>query len=428
MQTLITIIKQKILLLAKSLSLLGLALAQVGFAAEISVENNLKVLTQHSDNIELTPENEKSLQGRTVRPSIVTKIADGTWDTSLSVDLSFNNFNRSEYDSDDQFVTLSANKRTERQQFGLIVNATRDSTRTSEQDTSGVVSNSAIRREVYAVSPRWSYNLSEKTYISADARISETEYKSQRFTNYDYDSLSLSVNRFINDKFRFTVQLRGTDYQPDERVTNYFNFFDLGTKSESKSYGAEIGGEYTFNEKWTVNGLVGSTYTDQEYTIRDPQGACDIPNPDFVPQACDIEDFSGSSLTADVSANWTGEQNELTMSYSINNQPSSQGYEVEYERYQFNWRYKHSDRSTWISTLKYGSNNAVDTSAASIDPRNNNRDFGSVDLSYVHRLTKTINLNMRYGYRWQDRELSIDSAESDTISLGINYTPTKSIW
>ena len=413
-----------------SLIIIGLV-SHASLAAEYSLENSLKVSAYHNDNIQLVPVNGKSLHGRTVRPAMVAKVAGDTWDAALDVDLSFNNFNRSEYDSDDQDVTVAARKQTERHTFSIDVNAVRDSTRTSEQDTSGIVTNSAVRRENYSVSPRWNYLLSDRNSISINGSVTEAEYKSERFTDYDYDSVILSWNHTLEENLQLTLQLTGTMYEPDERISIVFGFFEVGSKTESTSYGAQLGGEYSISENWSINSLVGSTYTDQEYIIRDPQGVCTNPflvDQGLTPGICNIEDFSGNNLTADVSTNWANENFEMSLGYSIRNQPSSQGYEIEYERFTALMRYRINQKNSINLDFTYGINDALDNSVADVDPRNSNRDFSNAKFAYEYRLAEEWRLKTSYGYKWQDRETNISDADSHSIQIGISYQPTMSMW
>ncbi|ARN74079.1 hypothetical protein BST96_08065 [Oceanicoccus sagamiensis] len=371
------------------------------------------------------------MQGRTVAPSVNASVEGDTWEARLNTDLTFNNFNRSEYDSDDQDVTLVLNKRTEIHYFRLEANAVRDSTRTSEQDTSGIVTNSAIRRESEQVSPQWSYTIDDLNSVLFVASVSETEYKSNRFTNYDYDSLRMDWTRVIQENLRLTMRLNSSQYKPEERVFNYLNAFELGTRSESTSYGAQLGADYSLSENWSLNGFLGSTQTDQEYFLSDPGDACNNPILEQIglrPSVCDTKDFSSSDLTADISIDWSGERMKANFKYSIQNQPSSQGYEIEYERYSAAWKYLINRRSTFDAQINYGVNQALDSSLSEIVARNNNRDFGGAKLSYNHSLTERWGLGASYQYQWQDRDGIPGDAESHTIQIAINYSPTDLVW
>ena len=400
-------------------------------AAEYSLESGLKVSARHNDNIKLTADEKTSLQGRVVEPRLRAKVAGEAWDTSLDVDLKFNNFNNERYDSDDQFVIWVVNKKTERHVLSLNTDITRDSTRTSELDTSGIVTNFAVRREQYSVSPAWRYNVNDRNYVTLFGNISRTEYRDDRFSDYDYNSTGVTWTNIVEENIQLTLRLTGTLYEPDERAINYLGEFELGSKAESTSYSGQIEGVYSFAENWFINSLIGSTYTDQTYSVRDPQDACNnsiLESLDLIPGICALDDFSSSELMADISFSWSNERSEANVGYSISNQPSSQGYEVEHERYTAFVKYNTSKNSYVYLRINYGTNTAVDTSVSSIDVQNSNRDLGGASVVYDYRFAESWKINAGYRYRWQERETDVDDAESNTILITINYQPTKSTW
>ena len=402
-----------------------------GHAAEYSLENVLKVTATHNDNIELLSTGGRSIQGQTIESKIIGKVAGAAWDSSLNLDLSLNTFNLSEYDSDDQIVTWSMNKKTELQTFGLNLNAIRDSTRTSEQDTSGLVTNSAVIREVYSVAPKWTYSVSDRSYISVNAKISETKYGSDRFTNFNYDSINVNFTRDLDDKTRIAVKLSGSDYRSEEQASLYLGTFELGIKTESASYGVQVGAESSLTEAWSLSGFIGSTYTEKIYQLRDPDNACNAPaleSLNLKPSICSNENFRSSNFTADLSTSWSGERSGLQLSYSIQNQPSSQGYEVESELVRVDWNYNMTEKGLFKSRLKYGTNRTAGSSGVDIGSINNNRDFASADINYIYRVTKHLNFDIKYMYRWQDRKSLLGDADSNAVSIGINYQPIKSNW
>ena len=428
---------QRMLLLVVLPSLLTSSLAR---AAEYSLQKGINVFANHNDNIRLTPTAPISLSGQSLQSTALAKIADANWDISLDADLRFNSFNRSEFDSDDQTVALAGNRETERQTFSLEAEVVRDSTRTSELEStgSGLVSNLAERRVQYVVQPQWTYLVTARNFVAVSGSFSQANYAGLQFTDYTYDSLRIAWTRVINENLRLTVAANGALYSPDSRTTTVAGVppftapsFNVSTEIESESAGLQVGGEYAITENWSVSGLAGSTYTNQDYELVDPGGAC---SNQFLalfgrtPGACSLEDSDSNDLVADVSMLWSGERNEINLGYSIQNQPSNQGYEVEYERYSVSWNYRTTEKSRFRLSVEYGSNEAVDVSVSLIDPSNSNRDFGNATASYRWRVNENWRFNARYRYAWQDREQALGDAESNSIEIGVSYEPTKSIW
>lgn len=396
-------------------------------ALEYSVQPMVSATATHNDNIRLTPSDHLSLQGREVRTRAAGKVASENWMAELELDLKFNSFNRSEYDSDDQFLDLKLNKNTERQNYGLNAGITRDSTRTSEVDTSGNVGIGAERRELYSFNPYWSGSVDDRNRISLQGGVTEVQYGTARFTDYQYYSLYAGWDTTLDEDLRLNVQLSATNYQPDSRPATYGTSYS----ADSTGLGVQVGGEYKMTEQFTINALVGSTETEQEYSIGDPLDACQDPflaSFGLTPDVCALRDYKDRNFTTDISLDWRGERSYLSIGYTIENQPSSQGYEVESEQFNLDGKYRVSEKGNLTLVMLVGRREAVDVSASAIDPTNSNRDFANSTITYSHKVTENWRVNAIYGYRWQDREIATDDAESHTVKLGIEYQPTKSIW
>lgn len=411
------------------------------FGLEYSLQPAVEARATHNDNIRLSPVDPISLQGREVRTSLESQVAAETWQTVFNVDLRFNNFNREEFDSDDQFVDFNFNKDGERQSFGFTSNVTRDSTRTSEEDTTGVVGVEAQRRERYAVSPYWSYQVTDINRLSINGSFSRQKYDTgdTRYADYDYSVLGASWFTVVNEKLTLQLNVAATEYETDPREASlYISGIQLFIPDSeyivnSKGTQVRIGGDYSFSENLTLNMLVGTVKTNQEYEVKDnPPGIC---SPGIfiiafnVPATqCQIEDFDDNSLTGELNLKGEGERSRWEIGYSIANEPTSRGYEVESEEVSANWRYDVTERSRLDFRLLYGQVKAVDEVTAAIDANGANRDFVNTSVEYMYKVTETWRVFSDFRYRWQDRESAVDSAESYAVILGVRYMPTKSIW
>lgn len=397
---------------------MSIILAPFCYGVEYAAEPSLRVITSHSDNVRLAVSDETSLQGREFIPGLLLQASELDWRVSLDTDLTFNNYNRGEFDSDDQSVTLDAIKATERQRFSFRANSTRDSTRTSELDTTGIVTD-AVRRELYSFAPQWSYQVSDRSEVTVLGSISEVSFKDDEFTDYSYDVLQVIWNSTINEAVKASVQLTGTQYEPDAQLV----FSQLSRESTSDAVQLQVGGDYQITEKLSINALVGSAYTDRQFTFNDPEGICNL-FPDF----CDVEDFSDANLTTNVAMQWDGSRNDLSVEYSIQNTPSSQSVEIESERVKLDWTYYVSSKSNLKTEISYSTNESVGLSRQEQQINNVNREFGNVSLGYSYRVAKEWRVFARGTYRWQDREINPGQAEANEIRLGIDYKPTKFVW
>lgn len=409
-------------------TLITVAMSSGSWCARYSLESDLGVSLRHNDNIRFSPTKKESLHGYTTNPRFKAEVEDGNWGASLDVDMTFGRFNREEYNSDDQVILLEANKNTERHYLSVTGRRVRDSTRTSEADTSGIVTASAERREYNSISPSWTFLATGHNTLTVNSTYSQTEYYTDDFVDSRYKKVGISWNRKFDSDTRVTIRLTGAANSPDERQIKYLGFFDIGTTVESTSYGLQVGGNYLVTENLILSGLVGSTRSEQKYKLRDPQGACRILVDALKPGQCRLEDYDVTNFVADLSATWKHERGATNISYSMQNNPSSQGYEVRYERYRLGWNYKLNEKSDFKLGFNYGTNKVLNDAIASVDSDSINRDYRGVSVGYHYRITDNWKINSNYSYKWQNKDNVKALAESNSIILGINYQPTMSSW
>lgn len=416
-------------------------------AVEYSVQPSVQAQATHEDNIRLTPNDPISLQGTEVVTSLESRAAGETWQAELGLELDFNSYNRSEYDSDDQYIDFNLNKITERQNFGIRTNVVRDSTRTSEIETSGQIGLKAVRRESYTVNPYWSYSLDQVNRVSIEGALYAVDYSGDdsQFTDYDYSTLSASWFSVLSESFTLQVNAVGTSFESDPRpgtATLPVGVFEAGEYDVSTdSVQLQVGGEYTFSEQLSFNALVGTTDTKQQYNVG-PANACvstSIPGggiylftvnvgPILNPDQCFLRDYSDESVTGEVGLSWKGERYTLKADYTIKNEPVSRGYEIQSDKARIIWNYKLSKVNDLGVNFLYGKHEAVDVSATAINADVSNRDFINANVNYRHRLTEDWLVVANAGYRWQDRDAVPGEAESYILRLGVTYKPTRSIW
>lgn len=429
-------------------SCLALSMMSPAFGLEYTLQPEVQARATHEDNIRLTPTDPISLQGREVIASVESQAAGETWQAALDIELDFNSYNRDEYDSDDQLMGLNFNKNTERQNFGIRGKVIRDSTRTSEIETSGQIGLKARRRESYSVTPYWSYLVNSSNKVSIEGSLYTVDYAgdNSQFTDYDYNTVSASWFTAVNESLTLQFNVVDTAFETDlvsasiyvpalnsiESLGEYGAYYHV----ESDGLQLQVGGEYRLTEQFVLTGLVGKTSTEQRYVV-EPASACgtgvvvgaSLLGPVYArPDQCALDDYDESSVTGELGVSWSGERSTLSALYSIKNEPVSRGYEIESEKARLNWKYRLSKLNHFELKFLYGQTEAVDISATALNPEVSNRDFINANLIYRHRLTETWNFRAEGAYRWQERETTLGDAESYLIKLGITYRPVESIW
>lgn len=423
--------KNSVVLLVASLLSSGLA------AVEYSSQSELQVSTQYDDNARLSYDDPINLFGYSVKPKVDWQAKEEHWNVKAVADLRFNNYDLQEWNSDDQYLTFAGSYQTERQSFGLNTSAIKDSTRTSEYDTSGRIGFSAERREQLIIAPSWAYLLTGRNQLSLQVSGSNTEYDSDNYTDYKYLSGQGGWTYIFNEDVRFTFNLTYSDYKPDYRGP-----FDIGlpgltvfsglAASRTKSVGYLVGGEYAFTEQLTITGNIGSTEGDSKYTLIEiPNGNVDCQayeNANLPLPACNIEDYKSTNLQGDVSLDYLGERNKLKLGVSLQNQPTSNGYVMQYLRVSVDWVYQLSEKSKFSTYLSGGENKSIDEETAAVGTANPNRNFANVILVYNYRFMENWHLSTTAKYHWQEYESLAGHASASGVSLGITYRPTKKFW
>ena len=139
----------------RPLALIALLVATAAAnAAEYTAGYRVSMDGEHDDNVRLVEQNAQSISGASIAPGL--KLGYRTADVTATLDtkLNFAAYDESAYDSNDQRLQFDVTKTTPRNEFGLQAGMNRDSTRTSELEDTGRVSDEATRHEDYWFSPR----------------------------------------------------------------------------------------------------------------------------------------------------------------------------------------------------------------------------------------------------------------------------------
>jgi hypothetical protein len=407
-------------------------------AAEYSVESELKVTAQHNDNIRLEVDEPLSIFGETINPSVTLQARTEQWATSLNTDLRFSKFNRPGFDSDDQYVTLATQRTGEKSSFSLTANGTHDTTRTSEEFDSGRFTNE--RRKSYSLAPAWNYMLTDKQQLSLSANLSTVDYSADNFTGYDNGQAFAEWSYSYTESLRFFVRANASRYKADSR-TQQVQFFRVGQfqpdvieqtlATQSDGLGIQLGANYQFTENLSLYGLIGASDTDTEYEISDEFDACNLTAniPDYVLRGfCDLEDQNSTTQLIDTNLSWEQQNYTLSVGYSVQAQPSSNGALLESEQATVKWNYNLSEKNRIFVNGDWGDNQSINEGDDQNQTLNNDREYYSASLGYRYRLTEHWFLGAEARYRYQDSEIVQGNAESIVGKLSISYRPKKLAW
>lgn len=406
-------------------------------AVEYSSDIKVRLAGTYEDNARLSYENKINLYGSTATTEAGFEARENNWQIQSNLKLDFTKLNEDSYNSNDQYLTVGVGRQSERQDLKLSVITIRDSTRTSEIDTSGNIGLRAERRENLAITANWSYMVNDRSRVSLTASTSENEYKGSDYTGYKNFSSEGGWTYTIDETKSIALSLVYSDYVPDDRNIvvgqlglNPETFYFTGVyQNTTESVGWLIKGEYSFTEKLVFYGNIGSTKSMAKYSFQE------IPNPitgvdcsfyedsDLPQSVCILENYESENLAGEVSLSYKGEKNTVTVDATVNNQPTNNGNVMRYFRASVHWE-NQLDKKNYISiNLDAGENKAIDEKVSSGE-----REFATITAGYLHRITSEMDLKLQAMHRWQYREGQSGNVNSDGVTLSIMYAPEKNIW
>ncbi|MEE8059770.1 MAG: hypothetical protein V3T17_18360, partial [Pseudomonadales bacterium] len=403
-------------------------------------ESALKVTAQHDDNINLEVTNQDSVYGETINPSAKLQMKTETWVTSIDTDLRFTDFNRRGYDSDDQYVDLLTRWSGEKSSFSLSGNATHDTTRTSEAEDSGRFSNE--RRKFYSLASSWSYAITDRNTLAISANLSMADYRDERYTGYDNAQIYTEWTHIYTENVNFFLRANVSEYESDGRTQN-FTFVNLSLLNppaqqfeqtyitKTAGSGFQLGANYLLTEQLTLFGLFGSSENDSKYEVSDEFDLCNLTATEsgwIARGACTLEDQSAKTKTIETNVSWKQERQTLTAGYTVQTQPSSNGYVTEAEAVTLNWHYQLSEKNSLNTTARWGENKALEVPDEQLQTNRSNREYNTATVAYSHQLTENWSVSASFHYRYQDRGSDDSAAEATGGRIAITYRPQTKQW
>ncbi len=400
----------------------SLLLSGMAMATDYSLEGVVRYNAGHDDNLQLSEQPDSSLSQTTSGRLNFSGASEQT-QAGIDAQLWMRRYNSSGFDSDDQAITTHLAHRSERNQWSLDFSAIRDSTLTSELLDSGRLE-SAERHEQYAVTPGWSYQLSEKDLLSLQGSYVISSYSGESYTDYDYWQTQLLWTHSLTERLRAFVSFDHSDYQ--SQALQYPDSQTYATASTEN--GLQVGGDYQLSENISASLLVGKSRSENDVQIGDPLNYCarfsGTPQQVFFP-LCALQDTETSLATYKGSIAFTRERSQFSLSASRGTEPSSNGYVQQTDQANLAWQHRAFEQGTIRLSATFGKTDASDDrSSRSREPA---RDFLFTTLSYTHTLSEEWSIDFSYRYRTQKYETS-DRVESNAGFAGISWTPRSRHW
>jgi len=298
----------------------------------------------------------------------------------------------SDFDLNSDNVLLNAKssfKVTENNLFRLNGIYSKDTTLTSEIDSTGITQENIIRNTL-SINPEWTYNLSSSTSIITDYSHSNVSYDQKNlslrnFSDYTSDTASIELSHYWNNSLR-----------------SYTNFnaliVDLGGLSLTNYYNANAGLDYKFSETWDSSIEIGIYNSNSEAHSDGATVKTTATGPLFLFKT--RKSFETSSIDA-------GYSRKAVVRGSGGISLSDQGY-LRYSK-QLSDKYKIAFNASYsdISGFSSISRNASTTYSA------------GASTSWL--ISPQFNLTLSYRYTTREAKINNTTADSNAAFLFLNY-------
>ena len=374
-----------------------------GQAAEWKIDPTIRLRAGYNDNIRLTTRNEQSSSEITFSPGAVFSVE--TPRSGLSGDLRFTIrrfLDESNLNDNNVRLGIDSFHRMERSEVGLGLDLIRDTTLDSQLEETGVVFG-RVNRFLKRASPRWSYNLSERTRLDTNYSFTDVSYakSSSGFVDYTSHNARLSVNRVVNERLFATATLGSTLTNNDNDVQSTYSYLQGGAS-------------YQFSEASSASLFVGLRRTGSEFKRRVPifAGQRLI---GFSPVSSKVENSSsGSVFNGTLSKQFERGSTALTLSRDVSNTVSGILFEVTRLTWKNSYRFSETLTGAFDLSL-YRSTDDSDVAGGQ------DRKYYDLNPRISWRFARFWSLSASYRYRNQTFDSSNDDATQNVANLTLTY-------
>ena len=357
-------------------------------AAEWSIDVQTDPTMGYDDNVLLT-EDEQGSFNYSMSPTLTLGRAMENFSSYVSLGYSLNRYSSiSRLDSDNPFARFASQYAMERAQLGLDASYVENSTRNDAlEDTGDFTTESTSTTR--SISPSISYQLTEKDTLNGSYQYTERTYSTTDFSDNDSKSVNIGWTHQFTERFTAGLNTTVANYQTD----------GLTFSTDDDSYNLSTYLAYQLSEVWLVDANIGFRRLNTERTL----------NTGLVTK----DNSTGS--TFDVSTTYDQEFDSISLQYSRQLFPSSDGVVNESDSINLNWSHRLSEVLT--ANLTTGYRETRTASSQSTDEKRENIDF-SPSLNW--QVDAKLGVNFGYHYRQQKRDVAGD-VDSNAVTVTVSY-------
>jgi hypothetical protein len=367
-------------------------------AAEWSVESNASLTGEVDDNIRLDDNNKQSDYGAIFTPQLGIRGISPVWDLNFGLELSIARYAQdSTLNSEDSKFFFDTLYRGQRSEFSVEGEASRTSTRVTEETDSGNFS-STTERDLFQIFPTWSHHLTDRDTLTVGAGWTEVDFGSNDFTGY----------RTLTGNAGWAREVTVTDVMSLTFFTDYNTEFETATDLDSEEYGVLVGWDRTFSEKLTTSLAAGPQYYTTEVLAPENGGTQTVEKDELGYRLSASVDYLATELTT------------LGAGFSHEIEPSSGGSPLQRNSFEANARHQFLPRLS--GTLRTFFQMVEDPTED--DTGSDDRNYISVEPELTYQLAMDWDVSARYRFRSQESGNS-DRAYSNAIFATITYRPVR---
>lgn len=359
-------------------------------ASQWYIQPEAEVETLYDDNVRLTPEFAEESFAALVRARAAAGRRTETSDVFLAAEVDSRWYaDVADFDRTNGAFVFKGVQEAERSRFGLDANFDYDSTRTSEEETTGLVQVDK-RRSRFRVRPYWRYALTPRADVNASASYEQVSYE-------DVDEIPLFDYSFVRGAM-------GLTYRMTERLDvfsslSYEDYEASDLDRSADSYGIIGGAEYALSPTLTVRAAAGARYSETEVSVAGVVEEDDTTGPLFELRVEKEFDLGRLVFSADRRLRPTGRGDLLDTTGLFMRLDYDLAPRLAFQFTGRGYRNRQSGGETSFS----------------------DRDFVRAEPRLAYRLGRNTELAVGYRLRYQDREALGDSATSNAVFLTLRY-------
>ncbi len=236
-------------------SIFGLLISSQASAEKWYFEPSVSARLGYNDNVQLSTDSEISTYTSYITADAAMGFRTNVSDVSITAKMIDRRFDDYAYlNTNNQFLHLKSSYRSGLNLYGLGADYERESTRTSEFDFSGYSNTNKIKI-TKSISPYWDRTLTERTSFRVGGSYTDVTYEDAELTglsDYIYKSAYTSLQHRLTEKTTLQAVLSKSLYTSDS--------------TEFDTTSLQLGLNHMFSETFSVNMLLGPSYTKSTYT------------------------------------------------------------------------------------------------------------------------------------------------------------------